>query len=96
MNSPEGLTTFPLTIMQEGDALSVVVRRPTDSGGLGPEEVLFTGTYTAPNVHFFWALDYNGMMLEVNLAGEERDGVLSGPADFSGLAVGDWSLRRAR
>jgi len=88
MDSPEGTTTFPFMMQQEGNDLAVLA-------GQGPEpQVLFRGTASGESVRFFWELNYNGMPLQITLNGALREGRLAGEADFSGLAQGSWSAQR--
>jgi len=89
LTSPEGTNTIPLTLAQEGEAVTASIR-----SGEPEAPVLFAGTLTGTNVHFFWALDYQGMALEITMTGELKEGILAGIASFSGLAQGDWEMRR--
>lgn len=92
LNSPEGTATIPLTLSQEGEAITAAVRMPGADGG--EPQVLFSGSTTPNGLRFFWELDYNGMQLDVTLVGEPSAAGYAGTADFSGLAQGDWTLAR--
>lgn len=88
LQSPEGVNAVPVSFRQEGaDVTATFGPAPG-----GPE--LFTGTASESSVRLVWFLEWNGMPLEITMTGELRDGELSGLADFSGMAQGDWSARR--
>jgi len=88
LQSPEGVNSVPVTFSQEGAEVTATFG-PAPGG---PE--LFTGTVSESGVRLVWFLEWNGMPLEITMTGGLRDGELSGMADFSGMAQGDWTARR--
>jgi hypothetical protein len=88
LHSPEGTNEVPLNFGQSGEDVTATFAGSADGS------VLFTGTATDSGVRFLWSLDWNGMPLDITMTGELRDGRLSGVADFSGLAEGEWTARR--
>ena len=87
ISSPEGDFDLPVTIGQDGDALTLAGRG--DLAGL-----VMTGVLDGSDVRWSWDLDYQGTPLDILLAGTVTEGSMSGMADFGGFADGTWSARR--
>ena len=87
ISSPEGDFDLPVTIGQDGDALTLAGRG--DLAGL-----VMTGALDGSDVRWSWDLDYQGTPLDILLAGTVTEGSMSGMADFGGLADGTWSAKR--
>ena len=54
------------------------------------------GTVDGSSVRFEFDTDYEGAALPITLSGRITSGRMQGPADFGGLAVGDWNAVRSR
>ena len=90
INSPLGPFEFPVTIVQEGDELTVSTT-PSPEG-----ELAFMGRVDGSSVRFEFDTDYEGAALPITLTGRITSGRMEGPANFGGLAVGDWNAVRSR
>ena len=90
VQSDQGDTPLPVTIVQDGENLKATGEIPE----LGPVEM--TGTIDGADVVFEWVLYIEGMELEIHLMGTiAEDGTISGTADFGGFGQGGWSAKRA-
>lgn len=87
ISSPEGDFDLPVTIAQDGDALTLAGRG--DFAAL-----VMTGVLEGSEVRWSWDLDFQGTPLDVLLAGTVAEGAMSGYADFGGMAEGSWSASR--
>ncbi len=87
ISSPEGDFDLPVTIAQDGDALTLAGR-----GELAA--LVMTGVLEGSDVRWSWDLDFQGTPLDILLAGTVTEGSMSGYADFGGLAEGSWSASR--
>jgi hypothetical protein len=89
INSPLGPVEFPITIVQEGEELSV-------STPPGPNGTFtFAGSVEGSRVRFEMETEYEGAAMPITLTGGIRDTRMEGPADFGGLAMGDWNAVRS-
>ena len=89
INSPLGPFEFPITIIQEGEELSV-------STPPGPNGTFtFAGSVEGSRVRFEMETEYEGAAMPITLTGGIRDSRMEGPADFGGLAMGDWNAVRS-
>jgi len=85
VESPRGKSTSMLTIKQEGDKLSGVIKgrngeRPLESIALKGNEITFTITISA-----------QGQDLLITYKGKVEKDSMKGDADFGGFASGAWS-----
>jgi len=85
VESPRGKSTSMLTIKQEGDKLSGVIKgrngeRPLESIALKGDEITFTITISA-----------QGQDLLITYKGKVEKDSMKGDADFGGFASGAWS-----
>ena len=90
INSPLGPFEFPVTIVQEGDELTVSTP-PSPDG-----ELTFMGIVDGSSVRFEFDTDYEGAAFPITLTGRITSGRMEGSADFGGLALGDWNAVRSR
>ena len=90
LQSDQGDTPLPVTIVQDGENLKATGEIPD----LGPVEM--TGTIDGSEVAFEWIFYVEGMEVAITLEGTVADdGTISGTADFGGFAQGGWSAKRA-
>ena len=87
VSSPEGDFDLPVTIAQDGDALTLSGRG--ELAGL-----VMMGVLEGSDVIWSWDLNFQGTALDVSLRGTVSEGSMSGDADFGGLAEGSWSASR--
>ena len=89
INSPLGPFEFPIIIVQEGEELFV-------STPPGPNGTFtFAGSVEGSRVRFEMETEYEGAAMPITLTGGIRDTRMEGPADFGGLAMGDWNAVRS-
>ena len=90
VQSDQGDTPLPVTIVQDGEDLTATGEIPE----LGPIEM--KGAVDGSAVRFEWDLYFEGMELNIVLTGTiADDGTISGIADFGGFGEGGWSAKRA-
>ena len=89
VESDQGDTPLPVTIVQDGNTLTATGEVPD----LGPIEM--KGMIDGSDVTFEWNLDLEGMELSIVLTGTlADDGTMSGTADFGGFGGGGWTAKR--
>lgn len=85
----QGDQVLTINLVQDGQNLTAT----GDAGEFGRIEM--TGTIEGTNVRFAWELDLQGTPLDIVFTGTITDGVMSGTADFGGMAQGNWTAKRA-
>jgi hypothetical protein len=88
INSPQGASTTRVTFTQEADKVTGMFKSPNG-------ELPFTGTMTGDELKFAFAINVQGMALDITMTGKVESETMAGKADFGGMAEGDWTAKRA-
>ena len=88
INSPQGANTSRVTFTQDADKVSGLFKSPAG-------ELPFTGTMTGSDLKFAFAINVQGMALDVTMTGKVEGDTMAGKADFGGMAEGEWTAKRA-
>lgn len=88
VNSPQGSNTVKVAFTQDGDKVTGLF---TSAQGQLP----FTGTFVDGELKFAYAINFQGMPLDIRMTGKFVGDELAGKADFGGFAEGDWTAKRA-
>jgi len=88
IESPQGTNTVKVTLTQEGEKLSGVMKSQMG-------ELPFTGTVTGVDVKVAFTVPVQGQSLEIVMTGKVDGPALAGKVQFGGFGEGDWSAKRA-
>lgn len=89
VTSPQGTTTTPVTLKQDGMKVSGLFKSP--QGQLAFDG----GTVTGNELKFTFTINAQGMELPITLTGNVDGAAIAGKADFGGFAEGEWSAKRS-
>jgi hypothetical protein len=88
INSPQGASTANMTLKQDGDKVSGVIKNQMG-------QLPFEGaTLTGDELKFTFTVNFQGTPLPITLTGKVKDKMIDGKADFGGMAEGEWSAKR--
>jgi cytoskeletal protein CcmA (bactofilin family) len=87
INSPQGANTTRVTFKQDGEKVTGLFKSPMG-------ELPFTGTMTQDELKFAFAVNVQGMALDIAMTGKVEAETMAGKADFGGMAEGDWTAKR--
>ncbi len=89
LQTPMGDNTFQVSMKQDGDKLSGVLKSPMG-------ELPFSGgTLTGNDLKFAFEIDAQGNKIIITMTGKVAGDVIAGKADFGGFGEGDWTAKRA-
>ena len=88
ITSPQGAQTSKLVLKQEGETLSGTLK-----GERG--ELPVKGTVKGDDVKIMFTIKFQDNDFAITLSGKLAGDAMKGPADFGGMAEGDWSAKRA-
>jgi hypothetical protein len=89
LQTPMGDNTFQVSMKQDGDKLSGVLKSPMG-------ELPFTGgTLTGSDLKFAFEIDAQGNKIVITMTGKVAGDVILGKADFGGFGEGDWTAKRS-
>jgi hypothetical protein len=87
ITSPLGTNTVQATFQHNGEKLGGVFK---SARGHLP----FEGSVTGKEVKLLYTIQYEGNPMVITMTGTAEGNSIKGPADFGGLATGDWSAQR--
>jgi hypothetical protein len=88
INSPQGASTANMTLKQDGDKVSGVIKNQMG-------QLPFEGaTLTGDELKFTFTVNFQGTSLPITLTGKVKATTIDGKADFGGMAEGEWSAKR--
>jgi hypothetical protein len=87
INSPQGANTTRVNFKQDGDKVAGLFKSPMG-------ELPFDGTIAGDELKFAFAINVQGMALDITMTGKVEAETMAGKADFGGMAEGDWTAKR--
>ena len=88
ITGPQGPNTVKVTFKQDADKVSGIFKSPAG-------ELPFTGgTLTGSDLKFTFTVQFQGMPLDITLAGKVNGDSMDGKADFGGFIDGTWTGKR--
>ena len=89
INSPQGANTIHVTLTQDGEQLSGVLK------GQAGELPFQNGSVVADDLKFSFTLPIQGTPLEITMTGKVKETTIEGKAEFGGFGEGDWVAKRS-
>lgn len=89
LQTPMGDNTFQVSMKQDGDKLSGVLKSPMG-------ELPFSGgTLTGNDLKFAFEIDAQGNKIMITMTAKVVGDTMAGKADFGGFGEGDWTAKRS-
>ena len=85
--SPVGTNTVQATVQHNGEKLGGFFKSPRG-------QLPFEGSVQGKEVKLVYTIQYEGNPMVITMTGTAEGNSIKGPADFGGLATGDWSAQR--
>jgi hypothetical protein len=88
INSPQGARTGQLSLKQEGEKLTGMLKNQRG-------EVPLEGAVTGKEIKIKYTVKFQDQDFVITMTGNVDGDAMKGDADFGGLAQGDWNAKRA-